>query len=64
MRRESVFSNLIWRFFERVGAQGVTFIVSIILARLLDPETYGMIAMVTIFTSRSEERRVGKECRL
>ena len=51
MKRERVFSNLIWRFFERVGAQGVTFIVSIILARLLDPKSYGMIAMVTIFTS-------------
>ena len=51
MNRNIVFSNLVWRFFERVGAQGVTFLVSIVLARLLDPETYGVIALVTVFTS-------------
>lgn len=44
-------SNLLWRFFERCGAQGVTFIVSVVLARLLDPDTYGLIALVTVFTS-------------
>ncbi len=44
-------SNLIWRFFERCGAQGITFIVSIILARLLDPTVYGTIALVTVFTT-------------
>lgn len=43
--------NLIWRFAERCGAQGVTFIVSIILARLLEPEDYGIIALVTVFTT-------------
>ena len=41
--------NLIWRFAERCGAQGVTFIVSIILARLLEPEDYGVLALVTVF---------------
>ena len=46
---KSVASNLIWRFLERCGAQGVTFVVSIILARLLDPEVYGTIALVTVF---------------
>lgn len=40
--------NFIWRLLERFGAQGVTFIVSIILARLLDPEIYGTIALVTV----------------
>lgn len=51
VRKVSVFSNLIWRFAERCGAQGVSFIVSIVLARLLAPEIYGMIALVTVFTS-------------
>ncbi len=46
-----VVSGLAWRFAERVGAQGVAFIVSIILARLLAPEVYGTIALVTVFTS-------------
>ena len=35
----------------RCGAQGVTFIVSMILARILTPEDYGTIALVTVFTS-------------
>ena len=36
---------------ERCGAQGVTFIISVVLARLLDPDAYGVIALVTVFTS-------------
>lgn len=43
-------NNFLWRFFERCGAQGVTFIVSIILARLLEPEAYGLVALVSVFT--------------
>ena len=34
---------------ERCGAQGVAFIVSIVLARLLDPAVYGTVALVSIF---------------
>ena len=44
-------SNLAWRFAERCGAQGVQFIVSIVLARLLAPEDYGTISLVTVFTT-------------
>lgn len=43
--------NLIWRFSERCGAQLVTFIVSIVLARILTPKDYGSIALVTVFTT-------------
>lgn len=49
MTKNSIFSNLIWRFAERSGAQFVTFIVSIILARLLEPKVYGTVAIVTVF---------------
>ena len=48
---KKVFNNFIWRFLERCGAQGVTFIVTIVLARLLDPTVYGTVALVTVFTS-------------
>lgn len=51
MAKSKVFSNLFWRFLERSGAQGVTFIVSIVLARLLDTELYGTVALVTVFTA-------------
>lgn len=50
-RKGNVVSNFIWRFAERCGAQIVTFIVSIILARILAPEDYGTIALVTVFTT-------------
>ncbi len=48
---QEIISSLFWRFAERCGAQGVSFIVSIILARLLAPEVYGTIALVTVFTA-------------
>lgn len=46
-----VTSNFIWRFAERCGAQLVTFIISIVLARILAPEDYGQIALITVFTT-------------
>lgn len=51
MSSTNVITNFFWRFLERCGAQGVTFIVSIVLARLLDPAVYGTVALVTIFTT-------------
>lgn len=44
-------NSLFWRFLERCCAQGVTFVVSIILARLLGPEAYGTVSLVTVFTT-------------
>lgn len=49
--KNSVFSNMVWRFAERCGAQLITFVVSIVLARLLAPEDYGKIALITVFTT-------------
>lgn len=49
--KDGVIKNLVWRFAERCGAQLVTFIVSIVLARILAPEDYGKIALVTVFTA-------------
>ena len=49
--RNSTITNFIWRFAERCGAQLVTFVVSIVLARILAPEDYGQIALITVFTT-------------
>lgn len=49
MSSSRVLSNFIWRLLERFGAQGVTFIVSLVLARLLGPEVYGTVAIVLVF---------------
>ena len=44
-------NNFLWRFAERWGAQGVTFVVSLVLARLLDPEVYGTVAIISVITA-------------
>ena len=49
--QNSIISNFIWRFAERVGAQLVAFIVSIVLARILDPAAYGTVALITVITA-------------
>ncbi len=49
--RSKVITNLIWRFFERCGAQLVSFVVSVVLARILDPELYGPVTKTAVFTS-------------
>ena len=43
--------GIIWSAVERFSAQGVQFILSIIIARLVSPSDYGLIAMLTIFLS-------------
>ncbi len=47
--QKKVFSGLFWKFGERIGAQAVSFLVSVILARLLLPSDYGVVALITIF---------------
>ena len=48
-KKQSVLVNLFWKFAERIGAQLVTLIVSIVLARILNPEHYGSISIILIF---------------
>lgn len=47
-RKELVFAGFLWKFAEKGGAQIVQAIVSIVLARLLMPEVYGTVALVTV----------------
>ena len=48
---KSVVTNFFWRFAERIGAQLIQFIVSIVLAIILAPEAYGTIALVVVFSN-------------
>ena len=41
-------SAFLWHFFGRMGVQGIAFIVSIFLARLLEPAEFGLVAMVSV----------------
>ena len=47
--KSKTFHGFLWRFAERCGAQGVGFVVSILLARLLSPNDYGTVALVNVF---------------
>ncbi|MCQ2516600.1 MAG: lipopolysaccharide biosynthesis protein [Saccharofermentans sp.] len=49
--REKAAAGIVWQLLERFGAKGVSLVVTIVLARLLDPEVYGLVAMATVLTS-------------
>lgn len=46
---KTLVANISWKFAERITAQIVTFVVSIVLARILDPSDYGVVSLVTVF---------------
>ena len=46
--------GLIWSSLERFGTQGIQFLFGIILARLLTPEDYGIIAMPLVFLALAQ----------
>lgn len=47
--KQSIITGVLWKFAERMSAQIVSLAVTIILARLLMPEEYGAVSLVTIF---------------
>lgn len=48
---KNISKGFIWKLLERFGVSGVQFILQIILARLLDPEHYGTLSIMIIFTT-------------
>ncbi len=46
--KEKSLKGLLWDFIGRIGLQGVGFFVSIILARILAPEDFGLLAIITV----------------
>ena len=38
-----------WSFADNIMSQGITFLVGLVLARLLTPEEYGLIGIIAIF---------------
>lgn len=52
--KSRTFRGVFWSFFERFSVQGVQFVLGIVLARLLLPSDYGIIAMLAIFMSISQ----------
>jgi O-antigen/teichoic acid export membrane protein len=51
--KQKTAAGLKWSVFERFSSQGIGFVISIIIARILSPSDYGIIGMITIFTGIS-----------
>ncbi len=47
--KNKTISSILWKYGERVSAQAVSLVVSIILARLLTPDDYGVVGIIAIF---------------
>ena len=48
-------NSILWSGIERFSAQGAQFLLSILIARLVTPSDYGLIAMLTIFLSVAQQ---------
>jgi len=51
--RQKAASGLFWSFSDLIANQGIQFVIQVILARMLLPEDFGLIGMITIFISLS-----------
>ena len=49
--KQQTIVGAVWKFSERILGQLMSFVISIILARILMPEDYGLIALVFVFTT-------------
>ena len=51
MKQNSIASGISWKLIERFSVQIVRFVLQIVLARILDPEHYGSLALLLVFTT-------------
>lgn len=51
MAENKIGKSLGWKLLERFGVQGSQFILQLVLARILDPEHYGVLSLMVIFTN-------------
>lgn len=47
--RRAIVSSFGWKLMEKFSVQGISFVVSVILARILCPEDYGIVALLLVF---------------
>lgn len=50
-KKQKAIKGVTWSAIERFSVQGVQFIVSIVLARLLTPDDFGIVAIVIVFST-------------
>ena len=51
--KKTAFSGVIWQLVNRIGTNGIQFLTYLILARLLQPQDFGIIAIVGVFINFS-----------
>lgn len=51
--RDKTIKGVSWSFIDNISSSGISFFVGLILARLLTPQEYGMLAMIAIFIAVS-----------
>jgi len=54
MDQRKVAESFVFKFAERIASKGIGFIISIILARLLDPNTFGLLAIISVFINLAQ----------
>lgn len=52
--KDKTVTGVIWSAVDRFSAQGIQFVFSILIARLLVPEDYGVVAMLNVFLAVSQ----------
>jgi len=52
--KQKVISGVLWSGLERVGTQIASFVVTIVLARLLEPKDFGTITLISVFIAISQ----------
>ncbi len=52
--KQRAMGSALWKFADKIGSQVIQFIIQIFLARLLFPEDYGIVGLLTIFINISD----------
>ena len=52
--KEQATKSVFWSAVERFSVQGIQFLLTIVIARILSPDDYGLVAMLGIFMALSQ----------
>ncbi len=54
MNQDRVASSFIFKFIERLAVKGIGLVISVLLARMLDPEVFGLLAIINVFVNLAQ----------
>ena len=54
MKQSSIFSSFVYKFVERFAVKAIGVVIGIILARLISPEHFGQLAILSVFINLSQ----------